>query len=586
MAADRRRGDSHRRTTHRPTIPSAHRRQASDRAEDQELIQTFRRAMRSDSPVDLLGLVSAMVMLSETTSADASSESPGSSSLRGLVDSFIDFDIAETTAVLTVIRSLTTDEVLRARLQPVIAARRQPMPDWLASLDRAEIGGVRQLTDILGDGDDYFVEARLPSGDRFTALVYVDHNMGTVVKDAFVGPTSLEELLDVVQSHGESDQELRDFDPAIARAVIRDAIDRGDLFDDPIRTDTWPACRLLVEWLVRLLPPGGRVPDIPEWSNEQLDELADEFFSSAYGKAVDGADERQLVELFLRLGAQTSSGDPLRWSEVNLELLLTHWIPDGVWAPEELLIRAPEVLRPFVRFCHAHEGIPADRTSETLASVDRYESLYYDLVHTESRIREGQARIDVLYGGSDEGPAIAAIMLKGLDRQVGGRSNLVELDDAALPDEPFDWAQIPDDVHAPVAEVLELCNRCADELFDVEHRTAFRRFLARATAADSAIFRRKRSMARTAAAVCWVVGKANDTVAGPHGRVQAKDLLEWFGVSGSGSQLAEPFIRAVGVDPHQLYGAMDLGSPDFLVSEMRRWIIDSRDKYLAQLDEG
>lgn len=122
------------------------------------------------------------------------------------------------------------------------------------------------------------------------------------------------------------------------------------------------------------------------------------------------------------------------------------------------------------------------------------------------------------------------------------------------------------------------------ELFDEEHRTAFRRFLSRAAAADPAIFRRKRSMARTAAAVCWAVGKANGTVVGACGRLEVQQLLDWFGVSGSVAQPAEAFIRAVGVDPHRLYGVIDLGSPDFLVGETRRWIISQRDQRLAELD--
>lgn len=540
--------------------------------------------MRSDTPLDLLGIVSTLIIVSEARAAGPNGEALPANTLRELVDSFVEIDLAETTAVLTAIRALTTDELLRASLQPVLAARRQPMPAWLTSLDHLEIGGVRQLTDVLGDGDDYLIEARLPSGDRFTALVYVDHNIGTVVKDAFVAPTSLDELSELVRSHNEPGQELRDFDPATARAIVTDAIDRSDLSDPPIQTDTWPGCRPLVELLVRRLPLGGRVPAVPEWSDEQLHGPVDEFFASTYGRAIDGVDERRLVALFLRLGAATSSGDPLRWSPVNVELLLTTWIPDGVWAPEALLAKAPDVLRPFVRFCHARQQIPGASTTETLASVDHYESVYYALLENASRMRENELRIAVLTGQSVEGLSVAAIVLEGLDRQVGGRSNLMSLDEVALPDEPFDWSQIPTDVHAAVGAVLELCDRCAGELFDVEHRTAFRRFLARATAADPAIFRRKRSMARTAAAICWAVGKANGTLIGVRGRLQVQQLLDWFGIGGSVSQPAEAFIRAVGVNPYLLYGVIDLGSPDFLAAETRRWIIGQRDKYLAELD--
>ena len=68
----------------------------------------------------------------------------------------------------------------------------------------------------------------------------------------------------------------------------------------------------------------------------------------------------------------------------------------------------------------------------------------------------------------------------------------VNLDDGPLPDEPFEWAGIADAVRPTVTEVLDWCDRCANELLDVEHRAAMRRFLSRAAAADPGAFRRKR----------------------------------------------------------------------------------------------
>jgi len=64
-------------------------------------------------------------------------------------------------------------------------------------------------------------------------------------------------------------------------------------------------------------------------------------------------------------------------------------------------------------------------------------------------------------------------------------------------------------VHDRVAEVLALLDRCCDELLDTEYRTACRRFLARAAAGDPEIFRRRSKPASAAAAVCWVIGKAD-----------------------------------------------------------------------------
>ena len=62
--------------------------------------------------------------------------------------------------------------------------------------------------------------------------------------------------------------------------------------------------------------------------------------------------------------------------------------------------------------------------------------------------------------------------LDRLARQVGGSAALDVLDDEPLPDEPFQWKGIPDDVVDRVQEVLDLTDRCCDQLLDVECRTA------------------------------------------------------------------------------------------------------------------
>ncbi len=156
----------------------------------------------------------------------------------------------------------------------------------------------------------------------------------------------------------------------------------------------------------------------------------------------------------------------------------------------------------------------------------------------------------------------------------------MNLDTSPLPDEPFEWAGIPEDTHERVAEVLELCDRCADELFDVEHRTAFRRFLGRAAAADPKIFRRRSAANRAAAAVCWAIARANEST-GPDAALETQELLAWFGVKGSISQRAEVFLWANGVNPHYSYGAMELGSPGLLTADTRREIVAARDRYLS-----
>ena len=132
-----------------------------------------------------------------------------------------------------------------------------------------------------------------------------------------------------------------------------------------------------------------------------------------------------------------------------------------------------------------------------------------------------------------------------------------------------------------MTEVLALLDRCCDERLDLEYRTACRRLLARAATEDPEIFRRRGRAETAAGAICWIIGKANDLFSPA---MQVKDLMGFLGIGqGSVSQRSEAFLRAIGVDPADRFGTMDLGSPNYLTSTRRAEIITLRDHYRAMV---
>ena len=573
------------RRQHLRSIPSHGKTPGGGSAQDQELFQGLRRALRSDHPVELLETVSTLLTVVDprTRNPFETDAEPGIT-LTDLVDSFVGTDYAETTAALTVIRSMVEDELLGSRIGKVLTTRRQPMPHWLGSLDEVSVPRVVMLTHILGDGDDYLLDARLPGGSTFTALVYVDHNLGTVVKDAFV----IAEDLDVVLAKMEEalvdpDQELVEAEPAQCRPILTEAINHGAMMYPPLVTDTWPGCRPLVEWLVRTMPAGGEVPERHEWTDEEQVRIRDDFFASSFGRKLDHDDERGLLESIVWFGTGWGPGDPYRWSPVNVEMLLADWIPRKIVAEPSFLAKAPNLLRAFIRYCHDRGNIRAQLTAETLAAVDQWEPVFQRAIRS-SRLQGPEALLAGVFEPGELDPdevfSIEEYMLNRLDRAVGGRLMLRNLTDEPLPDESFEWAGVPDDIHDRVRAVLELCDACADELLDVEHRTAMRRLLSRAAVADPQIFRRKGKAERAAAAVAWVVARANESVGTYIGTLQVQELLAWFGVHGAISQRAQVFLKAIGVNPYDQYGQIDLGAPDLLVAQRRARIIESRDRYL------
>jgi len=546
-------------------------------------MQGLRRALRADDALDFLAMVSGFLEVTDPRNRDPFAPSEQRPGLDDLVESFIGTSYAETTAALTAMRVMLTDEVMAARIGRELARRTQPLPDWLTGLERAQVQPeVWFLTHVLGDGDDYVLGVTLPTGHRLSALVYVDHNMGTVVKDAFIVSESLSHLTEVMSSRIiDADQSLTAVDPATARAVIEEAIEHGALLYPPLESDSWPMCRPLVEWMVRMLPAGGRVADRPEWQEAELAALTNRFFDSGFAVGLDDPDRRSLLEDVLWFGTDYGPGDPLRWSPVNVEMLLDDWFPRKIIAEPAYLSLLPELLRAFIRFCHRERGISAGLTAETLAAVDAWEPQYQRVIRS-SRLQGPQALLagftghplDLAHVSIDE------IMLQALDAMVGGRLQLMALDDMPLPDEAFEWAAVADDIRPVVAQVLEACDRVAGDLLDTEIRTAMRRFLSRAAVGDPAAFRRKASPLRAAAAVAWVICRANDVVGTHRSALSVQELLAGFGVTGSVSQRAEPLLRANGVDPHLRYGSMDLGAPDLLTSQTRASILSLRDQYL------
>lgn len=556
--------------------------------------------------------------LERTAGMETSDPASRGTRFADLVDSFMGAGLRQTDAVLKVFAEMAGDELLHKRITRAVAERRRPLPGWLLRLDQVRPYRAVFMTHVLGDGDNIVVGFKLPSNREAALLVYIDHNMGTVVKDAFPVPGTLEPILKAWTGAAElADYNIRDIPLAEARARITPAIELGTMTTPPFESDSWPGCRALLEWIVSMMPEGGEGYSRPEWSDQQLDDLADDFFASDYGSALQDDDHESLLHSILWFGTDHGPGDPMRWSPTAVEILLVDWMPRTIMAAPDYLAKTPELLRAFVRYSHATRGIPGNLTQETLAGIDTYEPKFNELIGvcgqpglggdvTQRRLMAqmlsgmaGLAGYSTPGGAAafdddddddwDDDDAVIKTVLKPFAREVGGFDALAELSADPLPDEAFVWAGIPEDIHARVAEVLELTDGCCDALFDVEFRTAARRFLAQVARANPDIFRRKGASPPAAGAVCWVIGKTNDSFktvnvfGGPSTGSQVKDIAVHFGIKSAVSQRAQPMLRAV--VPGRWTGEPIVGDPRLLVAAKRIALIDIRDRILALLPD-
>ena len=359
MSAKRRRR-TQRKAAIRPSVLPRARQHTSA---EPDLLADVRRALTDRHPLSLLSYVSTLLCVTDTRRnhpfARADAPDPRALTREELVRTFVDVPVPETSALLAVIAEMAgDDDVLRARIRRELAARPKVEPACLAKLSETSTYRAVRMSHVLGDGDNIMLGARLPGGHELTCLVYIDHNLGTLVKDAFVVPASIANMVAEFRRVTEDpDTRWDDVSLADARAWVDAAIELAAITFPPLETESWPACRALVEWITRGLPEGGTGYQRPQWDSAAFAGLTDRFFASPYGARLDDPDHRGLLESLLWYGTDYGPGDPLRWSPVKVEILLDDWIPRKIVAPAEYLAKAPDLLRAFIRFAHAEVGL-------------------------------------------------------------------------------------------------------------------------------------------------------------------------------------------------------------------------------------
>jgi hypothetical protein len=173
-----------------------------------------------------------------------------------------------------------------------------------------------------------------------------------------------------------------------------------------------------------------------------------------------------------------------------------------------------------------------------------------------------------------------------LARLVGGHDVLDHLAVDPLPaDEPLELSAVPSRVRERVQVISEQVDDVAARLFDDEVRTACRRLLVRAVAAEPGLLREPSRDEVVPAAVLWAVGKANDLL-GQGRQMPVSAVTALCGLKSAPTERGKAFAHAVagprgvafgrygyGADPDVL----ELGSADLLVARFRRQLVRLRD---------
>jgi predicted nucleic acid-binding protein len=230
-----------------------------------------------------------------------------------LVRSFSGADRVETSAALLAIATITVDPDLRRRVRREIAERGHVLPRWLAELDRTEpVDRAVEISTVFRDADELLVGVTVPGGHPLTAVVRIDNELGAVATDGYVVQSPLASVVPLLVEDDDPDVRVRDIPPADARARITHAVEELHLGPAPFVSETWAESRPLVEWMLSLLPEGGRDDVLRELSEEELDEIAGRFLDG--GGPWSDDELRPLLDAVLVAGSANGIGDPLAWS--------------------------------------------------------------------------------------------------------------------------------------------------------------------------------------------------------------------------------------------------------------------------------
>ena len=263
-----------------------------------------------------------------------------------------------------------------------LAASGVDEPVWASGVAAARpVAAALQYEEAFDDGVSVIVEFDGSGDGPHTLGIYIDYNMGGLVKDVFLaGPLSEVRAKLSVRAPNGVRLAVRDLTLAEARARVLAALDvLDDTYDPPVDEDV-SRLRALIDARFDRLPAGFQLGDqyeeIPQADRERMLKA---FLASPQGERWRGDEHAEdVVATAIDFGADYNHGGPLRWSPVVVEIFMTSWIARKVIREPAFFELVPDVLPDWVAYAGSRRDVPAEALSEAIEAIATYRNEMFD----------------------------------------------------------------------------------------------------------------------------------------------------------------------------------------------------------------
>lgn len=297
----------------------------------------------------------------------------------------------ESLALALAFRALSddADEDLMAFADETIGHLRElgaKTPAFADALGAPDVVGVWRASDVWGDQDSLYLGFRYEGHDAHTLVVLIDHNLGSVIKDAFVAGDP-QGVVDTWRASTEDDadpefMQLVEVEVADVLGVLLVALAETEVALPTIESTDLRDVLLLLESRAAMIAER-------EIAAGHTDAIDDE---PPAASELDDLNEGGLLKRFLasdELAAEPTSskaaafhvvdcvfgevcGGVARFSPTVAEIVLLHHMPTVVplHEREEVAGSAVATVRAWARFAARHSGLPQRALDETIESIE------------------------------------------------------------------------------------------------------------------------------------------------------------------------------------------------------------------------